>query len=102
MKCDIIRISYSSNVDTFYSSEYDEITAEEILNIIIDETKYRPFKDAEECWNEIMKHEPFGWVKRKDDDYRVTLLNVGNDRDFELLLNKYTFADGTPFGLKED
>ncbi len=27
------------------------------------EPKYRPFKDAEECWAEMLKHEPFGWVK---------------------------------------
>ena len=27
------------------------------------EPKYRPFKDAEECWQEMQKHQPFGWVK---------------------------------------
>lgn len=27
------------------------------------EPKYRPFKDAEECWAEMLKHVPFGWVK---------------------------------------
>ena len=27
------------------------------------EPKYRPFKDADECWNEMLKHQPFGWVK---------------------------------------
>lgn len=25
--------------------------------------KYRPFKNAEECWQEMLKHQPFGWVK---------------------------------------
>lgn len=24
--------------------------------------KYRPFKDAEECWQEMLKHQPFGWI----------------------------------------
>ena len=24
------------------------------------EPAYRPFKDAEECWNEMLKHQPFG------------------------------------------
>lgn len=24
------------------------------------EPEYRPFKDAEECWNEMAKHQPFG------------------------------------------
>ena len=23
------------------------------------EPKFRPFKDAEECWNEMQKHQPF-------------------------------------------
>lgn len=25
--------------------------------------KYRPFNDAEECWQEMLKHQPFGWTK---------------------------------------
>lgn len=79
-----------------------EVTAEEILNITIDEPKYRPFKDAKECWNEMLKHEPFGWIKRKREDYWFTLINVGNDRDFDSHFGNYTFADGTPFGIKED
>lgn len=29
------------------------------------EPKFRPFKDAEECWQEMQKHQPFGWVKFK-------------------------------------
>ncbi len=28
--------------------------------------KCRPFKNAEECWAEMQKHQPFGWVKDKD------------------------------------
>lgn len=27
------------------------------------EPKYRPFVNAEECWQEMLKHQPFGWVK---------------------------------------
>ena len=27
------------------------------------EQKYRPFRDARECWQEMLKHQPFGWVK---------------------------------------
>ena len=27
------------------------------------EPKYRPFKDKEECWKEMQKHQPFGWIK---------------------------------------
>lgn len=27
--------------------------------------KYRPFANAEECWAEMQKHQPFGWVIKK-------------------------------------
>lgn len=26
------------------------------------EPQYRPFKDADECWQEMLKHQPFGWA----------------------------------------
>ena len=70
--------------------------------------KYRPFKDAEECWQEMKKHQPFGWVKStlfKDLDLvkRVTTLYVEINReiiDYKDALDKFTFADGTNFGVK--
>ena len=31
------------------------------------EQKYRAFESQEECWNEMMKHEPFGWIKSPGD-----------------------------------
>ena len=72
------------------------------------EPTYRPFKDAEECWAEMLKHEPFGWVKStlfKDFDLvqRVTTLYVEINReiiDYKDALDKFTFADGTNFGVK--
>ena len=75
------------------------------------EPKYRPFKDAEECWQEMQKHQPFGWVKWNDVRYNiyavsstsVCLIN-GNcaNMDFAYAYQKLTFADGTPFGIKEE
>ena len=72
------------------------------------ETTYRPFKDAEECWKEMLKHKPFGWVKStlfKDFDLvkRVTILYVEINReiiDYKDALDKFTFADDTNFGVK--
>ena len=72
------------------------------------EPKYRPFKDAEECWQEMQKHQPFGWVKStlfKDLDLvkRVTTLYVEINRDiidYKDALDKFTFTDDTPFGVK--
>ena len=72
------------------------------------EPKYRPFNDAEECWKEMLKHKPFGWVKStlfKDFALvkRVTTLYVEINRDiidYKDALEKFTFADGTNFGVK--
>ena len=72
------------------------------------EQKYLPFKDAEECWQEMLKHKPFGWVKStlfKDFALvkRVTTLYVEINRDiidYKDALEKFTFADDTNFGVK--
>ena len=82
------------------------------------EQKYRPFKTNEECWQEMLKHQPFGWIK--DGSKYVQIVNVyKNDIEFspdeyddcvlfrcfmtfESVLNQgCTFVDGTPFGIKE-
>ena len=83
---------------------------EGIIFRIKPETKYRPFKNAEECWNEMQKHQPFGWVKStlfKDLDLvqRVTTLYVEINRyiiDYKDALEKFTFADDTNFGVKAE
>ena len=72
------------------------------------ETKYRPFANAEECWQEMQNHQPFGWVKSTLFKYfdlvqRVTTLYVEINReiiDYKDALDKFTFADGTNFGVK--
>lgn len=79
------------------------------------EPKYRPFKDADECWQEMQKHKPFGWVKdkNKEDGTYVMVTKVSDGRDdmvingnynwrLDGLLKCFTFADGTPFGIKEE
>lgn len=65
------------------------------------EPKYRPFKDIEECWQEMLKHKPFGWVKYKEKNKYTTYCNIDGNCNFELDFEDYTFADGTPFGIKE-
>ena len=75
------------------------------------EPKYRPFKDAEECWAEMLKHHPFGWVKDKETPKFLVCKALGNlffigieDKpyNYKEVLRDYTFADGTPFGIKEE
>lgn len=73
------------------------------------EFKYRPFKDAEECWNEMQKHQPFGWVKVGD--WYCTMREIrptcafchggGDVFHYEDMVKQITFADGTPFGIRE-
>lgn len=72
--------------------------------------KYRPFANVEECWTEIKKHQPFGWVRDKKDGYYVLITAVDNGDymslsgnsgwSFYSLMKDYTFADGTHFGVK--
>ena len=71
------------------------------------EPKYRPFKNAEECWQEMLKHQPFAWVKEKHSD-RYSLITEVNRLSIKVKegclftdgVKYYTFADGTPFGVK--
>lgn len=78
--------------------------------------KYRPFKDVDECWEEMQKHQPFGWVENKNSHRRYILttmdpnpaysdcnVRIGETwRGLEYLFEKYTFADRTPFGKLEE
>lgn len=73
------------------------------------EPKYRPFKNAEECWQEMQKHQPFGWVKCKEDgSLGLITLIISEENIFingvgcnsERTMRGFTFADGTPFGMK--
>lgn len=78
------------------------------------EPKYRSFKNAEECWSEMLKHQPFGVVKDKYfanyQTHRAFTCLVTNgchfrgyeDKTFESSFKNLLFADGTPFGIKEE
>ena len=77
--------------------------------------KYRSFKNQEECWQEMLKHQPFGWLKsikkqekihigrvfEIEDDVLITLsINPGRNINSHYFFRTYTFADGTPFGIR--
>ncbi len=75
------------------------------------ESKYRPFANAEECWKEMEKHQPFGWVKDKKDGHHALITAVDDDTcgmslngnaawSLSGIMDLFTFADGTPFGVK--
>lgn len=75
------------------------------------EPKYRPFKDAEECWAEMLKHQPFGYTYDRLNNIRdcitkVATTGVSYDSptviSFAEIFDRFVFADGVPFGIKEE
>ena len=83
------------------------------------EPKYRPFKTQEECWKEMLKHQPFGWVKSKKSGHHFSIGSVLWDKEFDdvfvtfacdgmlgrsskSMFEDFTFDDGTPFGIREE
>lgn len=75
------------------------------------EVKFRPFANVEECWQEMLKHQPFGWVKNNNlyrniletSDGAILLPSFPGEMfvfSFNKAKEKFTFADGTPFGVK--
>ena len=75
------------------------------------EPKYRPFKNTEECWVEMLKHHPLGWLYRKESDSRALVTSIFKGKEdisingiggmkLDAVMKYYTFADGTPFGVK--
>ena len=88
---------------------YHEFSPHSFMYRIKPESKYRPFKNAEECLAEMQKHQLFGWVKNQG-LYRnianvmscsITFAdNEARDVNYEQAFKNYTFADGTPFGVK--
>lgn len=75
------------------------------------EPKCRPFANAEECWNEMQKHQPFGWVKDRNGSAFViekvdsrSFVEVYDEGTctFKEVFEDFTFVDGTPFGVKTE
>ena len=76
------------------------------------ERKYRPFKSQEECWNEMLKHQPFGWIRSNSTQRLCNIISIVHSKygivlnnyrvPFDLAVNTYNFMDSTPFGIKEE
>ena len=115
--------AYAEGKTIQYRSEefgWEDVSIEENLSFtdnlseyrIKPEPTYRPFKTKEECWNEMLKHQPFGWIK-----YGKSICNIHNiysdsvtissceglySHKFNISFVISTFIDGTPFGIKEE
>ena len=88
-----------------------EYEGQKIKHRIKPESEYRPFKNQAECWNEMLKHQPLGWLrsKRIKDVYQLITIRNHEIRIFADLplyfsraYREYEFPDGTPFGIKEE
>ena len=99
-------------------NQIDEFN-EELKYRIKPEPKYRPFKSKEECWQEMLKHQPFGWLKSKmngrfscigevygSDEFETVYIALSTSeslsRSSDSMFEQYTFYDGTTFGIKEE
>ena len=103
-----IQISYKNEWITLSEFNFDKNPK---IYRIKPEPKYRPFKNQEECWQEMLKHQSIGWIRY--DDSICAVQNIApegititdgiktSNFYFEECLMKMKFADDTPFGIKE-
>ena len=76
------------------------------------EPTYRPFANAKECWTEMLKHQPFGWIKSKEDGSRSLITLIISEENIDInciggfnsdkIMKRFTFADGAVFGILEE
>ena len=107
---------YDCNDDDWIKTD-TPIWASKINYRIKSEPKFRPFKSQEECWNEMLKHQPFAFLSSANEyDWfsicrvfeeegipKITFAsNPYSDYDMTKVFDTFQFADGTPFGIKEE
>ena len=93
-----VRSDVTGDVLFYYNPEYYRIKPE---------PEYRPFKNQEECWQEMMKHQPFGWIKSKITKQIYCIGVVAEEEmycfndfwNYQDAFEQFTFIDGTPFGI---
>ena len=119
-------LAEGKTIQVLFDCEWSDINIDAFKHIysqykyrIKPERKYRPFKTQEECWSEMLRHQPFGWVKSKDKGYfhLIGLVQWASEledvmitfatseqlaRSSHSLFEDYIFADGTPFGIKKE
>ena len=113
-------------IEIYNNTEWQDLIIESIkfdckpsCYCIKPEPRYRPFKTQEECWQEMLNHQPFGWLKSKkngrfhcigevswSDEFETVHIALSTSeslsRSANSMFDEYTFADGTPFGIKEE
>lgn len=103
------KIEYSNDGENWFETATPTWNTDFVYRIK-SEPKYRPFKDKEECWQEMRKHADFGWVLKSGVYLHILslykdALYIQEENDaiyFDNAFNELTFTDGTPFGIKEE
>lgn len=98
--------------ETQWEETEELICSDTFVYRIKPEPKYRPFKNAEECLKEMSKHTPFGLIKKNVSEafYCIASFDIKNIyigttqgmHSYADSLENFKFADGTPFGIKEE
>lgn len=92
-----------------YLGSYGESNRDLFFADMEEEPKYRPFKDAEECFNEVKRHG--GWMMDPTTEDRICITWVRSDHirsggiifDFAEIVKSYIWTDdNAPCGIKED
>ena len=111
------KIQFRKGINEWINTPYPLFNWDKFTYRVKPEPKYRPFESQEECWNEMLKHQPFGWLKsiKKQEkvhigrvfdapDYVLITLSINEGLNYSssYLFGNYTFDDGTPFGIKEE
>ena len=88
----------------------NKIKKDEYTEVWENINRYRPFKNAKECVDEMSKHSHFGWIKVDDhvfrnivsiEDEAIKLNNPSLMWTYEELFYDFTFLDDMPFGILE-
>lgn len=105
-------ILVQEDIDWRYLSDDADFNLNPLRYRIKPEPKYRPFTNADECWQEMQKHQPFGWIKDG-----VSMYNIITIRQYDIIIHNgarfishsfnwlfecFTFADGASFGVKKE
>lgn len=78
------------------------------------EPKYRPYYNVKECFKDMKKHEPFGYIRDKerktitfilgteDDEHEYLRLPVVGLCRLKTLFEDFVYYDGSPFGIGKE
>ncbi len=104
-------ITYWIDINDFKIIDIQNFMDKHYTYRIKPEPKYIPFETKEECWEEMLKHQPFSWVEFKDKQFKQPIVSVAENElmidaypdehicySFEEAFNSFLFTDGTPFG----